>query len=459
MKYPKLSILALSAATVFSACNSKLDIKPADSMEDKDIIKESNVRYLANGMYERAQEMEYYGRDFMVVTDLTGNDMKITASNSNRFLFEFQYLFTPLTASQSLTWQNAYRVVNQANVILYKLPETDATKPYRGEAYFMRALANFDLVRRYTKPYSLVKDKADAANTGIPLVLRALEQTEVPAFKPSRATLNQTYDAIISDLKAAQTVAPQSKPSTDGVFRASQDAASALLTRAYLYKEDWQNVIKEATPLIQKYALWSGADYLANFTSGNATAEDIFTLRFLTLENRGANNFGYIYLPNDGSSTGGYGDIRLTDNFMAQLDPADIRKGAIKTYSGSNYLMKWVGNGLGLTGMTNVKVLRISEVLLNRAEAYAESGALQQAVDDINSLRVKRGLAAFTDMSVDAVKAEIIKERRLELVGEGFGATDLFRKKGKRSIKDNNAILSQTPDINYDNDQIGRAHV
>lgn len=446
MKYPKLSILALTAATAFSACNSKLDIAPSNALDNESAVTEANARILANGLYERAQELEYYGRDFNVVTDVTGNDMKITAANSNRFLYEFQYIFTPLTASQSKTWLNAYRVANQASVIIDKLPETANTKEYKGEAYFMRALAHFDLARRYTRPYSQMKNDATKANTGVPLAIKAVDNPATS--KPSRATLKETYDAIISDLKAAKNLAPDAATKTEKVFRGSKAAASALLTRAYLYVGDtsnatdpnWQAVIDEATPLINAFPLWNDANYLANYTTNNPTSEDIFSLRFLTPENRGADNFGNIYLPNDGTSTSGYGDVRLNQNFMSLLEAADYRNTIVKTFSGNNYMMKWIGNGLGLTGMSNVKVLRVSEVLLNRAEAYMRQGNLQLAANDISNLRQHRGLSAFTASDFNSVRAELIKQRRLELVGEGFGATDLFRFMGKRSIADADAL-------------------
>ncbi|NSL89109.1 RagB/SusD family nutrient uptake outer membrane protein [Chitinophaga sp. Mgbs1] len=452
MRNIRLSILALSAATVFSACNSKLDQSPANSLDDKAAINESNVRILANGMYERAQELEYYGRDFMVVTDVAGNDMKITASNSGRFLNEFQYTFLPLIASQVKTWQNAYRVANQASVIIDKLPTNSNTAPYKGEAYFMRALAHFDLVRRYTQPYLLKPGGGSAydmtaANTGIALITSAVENPGT--YKPSRATLAASYAAIIADLKEAQKIAQ-----TKDFFRGSKDAATALLTRAYLYTGDWKNVIAEAKDLITNYPLWNSDSYLSNFTGDTKTTEDIFSLRFLSNENRGSNNFGYIYLPADGGTAGGYGDIRLTDNFMKLLEDGDKRKSVVREFAGANYLIKWQGNAQGFTGMVNVKVLRISEVLLNRAEAYNEDGQAQLALNDVNALRTSRGLKAFTETTKDALRAEIVKQRRLELVGEGHGMTDVFRKGLIRSIKDKDAILPQTPDIDINNKRI-----
>lgn len=441
MKYTKLSILALASAGLFSAC-SKLDQNPQLSLSDEVAVTEGNARILANGMYERMQTLEYYGRDFLVVSDLGGNDMKITSQNSNRFITEFQMNYTPLVAPQTNTFLNAYRVVNQANVLIVKMPETPATSTIRGEAYFLRALAELDLAKRYTRPYTNVDAKVTTANTGITLVTTT---PDAPATaKPGRSTLEETYTAIINDLKVAQQTAPDATPKTAAVFRASKDAATALLSRVYLYKGQWQLAIDEADKLITKYPLYEAADVAGAFNTDAAGSEEIFSLRFLTPDGGGSNNFGYIYVP---ASKGGYGDIRLTDEFMSLLDTKDARRGYTLNLDGSNYLMKFSGNpATGQVGLVNVKIARISEVLLNRAEAYAELGSLQKAADDINLLRAKRGLDPFTDVA--NVKAEIVKQRRLELVGEGFGMTDLFRKNGTRNIADANALSTRKTEAN-----------
>ncbi|SEW19425.1 RagB/SusD family nutrient uptake outer membrane protein [Chitinophaga arvensicola] len=441
MKYTKLSILALASAGLFSAC-SKLDQDPQLSLSDQVAVTEDNARILANGMYERMQTLEYYGRDFLIVSDLGGIDMKITSQNSNRFTTEFQMNYTPLVAPQTNTFLNAYRVVNQANVLIVKMPETAKTSTIRGEAYFLRALAELDLAKRYTRPYTNVDAKVTSPNTGITLVTTT---PDAPATaKPGRSTLEETYTAIINDLKVAQQTAPDAKPNTAAVFKASKDAATALLTRVYVYKGQWQLAIDEATKLIGKYPLYEPALVAGAFNKDEAGSEEIFSLRFLTPDGAGSNNFGYLYVP---ASKGGYGDVRLTDEFMGLLDPKDVRLGYTLNLDGSNYLMKFSGNpATGQVGLVNVKIARISEVLLNRAEAYAELGNLQKATDDINLLRAKRGLDPFTDVA--KVKAEIVKQRRLELVGEGFGMTDLYRKNGTRNITDANALSTRKTEPN-----------
>lgn len=90
---------------------------------------------------------------------------------------------------------------------------------------------------------------------------------------------------------------------------------------------------------------------------------------------------------------------------------------------------------------TACPLLRIEEVWLNYAEAMAEEGAFTQAIADqtINKLRPRAGLPpmnvavidagfdANRDPGVDPVLWEIRRERRVELMGDGFRFNDLKR--------------------------------
>ncbi|MFY0252770.1 RagB/SusD family nutrient uptake outer membrane protein [Chitinophaga sp. 30R24] len=443
MKYSKLSILALATVGLFSAC-TKLDQNPQSSLNDSDAVTEGNARILANGVYQRMKALEYYGRDFMIVSDLGGNDMKITSQNSNRFITEFQMNYTPLLAPQTNTWLNVFRVITQANVLINKLPQTGNTATIIGEAYFMRALADFDLMRRYTRPYTNVDAKPNDPNSGIPVISTVIDNPAT--YKATRNTLEESYNAVISDLKVAQQTAPDAQSGSSAIFTASKDAATALLTRVYLYKGQWQQVIDEASKLLDgnKYPLYEASAVAGAFNLDAPGSEEIFSVRFVNTDGGGASNFGYMYVP---AASGGYGDIRLTAAFMDLLDDKDVRKGHVSTLDGSNYLVKFSGNkATGQVGLVNVKVLRISEVLLSRAEAYAELNNFQKATDDVNALRAKRGLDPFTDVA--NIKAEIIKQRRLELVGEGFSMSDLFRKNGVRNITDANALSTRVTQPN-----------
>lgn len=90
---------------------------------------------------------------------------------------------------------------------------------------------------------------------------------------------------------------------------------------------------------------------------------------------------------------------------------------------------------------TDCPVLHIEEAMLNHAEASFELGQFTQTVADqtINKLRTRVGVAAMNvgdingtfdpnrDATVDPVLWEIRRERRVELMGEGFRFDDLRR--------------------------------
>jgi hypothetical protein len=105
-----------------------------------------------------------------------------------------------------------------------------------------------------------------------------------------------------------------------------------------------------------------------------------------------------------------------------------------------------ISDATGFVNTTDAPIFRIEEVLLNYAEASFELGQFNQTVADatINRLRKRvnmpnMSVAAITasfdskrDATVDPVLWEIRRERRVELMGDGFRFDDLRRwKKGK----------------------------
>lgn len=95
---------------------------------------------------------------------------------------------------------------------------------------------------------------------------------------------------------------------------------------------------------------------------------------------------------------------------------------------------------------TDAPLFRVGEVMVNYAEAMCELGKLDQAAADrsINKLRARAGVDKMVvnnigddfdtarDPSVPALLWEVRRERRVELMGEGFRLDDLRRwKKGE----------------------------
>ena len=78
-------------------------------------------------------------------------------------------------------------------------------------------------------------------------------------------------------------------------------------------------------------------------------------------------------------------------------------------------------------------VIRMGEIVLNMAEAYAHKGDVANALKYVNVIRTRAGIPTWKDEA--AFKAEgykdildvVLDERRLELCFEGHRAFDLYR--------------------------------
>jgi len=430
----------LASAIFLNGCKDALELKPHNSLPEESVVTEKYARQLINGVYEQMQVVGYYGKDYQVASEVTGDNVKITSANSNRYLNEFRFLWNPTLSSQGATWTALYKTIYATNVVINELPETEETIPYKGEAYFLRALAHFDAVKRFARPYTNVSANPTGANTGVPVVLETVK--DPVNFHPKRNTLEETYQAVINDLKKAQELAPEMSSGSSAVYRGSKDAATALLCRVYLYMGKYQECITEANKIISKYPLWTVSNIATGY-SGNNTTEEIFSLKFKSTEDRGADNFGRMY----NNPSKGYGDIRPTDAFIALLENNDARKVFIEEWGGAKFLTKFTGNTLeGGAGLVDIKILRISEIYLARAEAYTELATpnIASALADVNALRTNRGLASVSSMGLTALKAEIVKQRKLEFIGEGLRSTDIFRKNETRKIVDADALSSET---------------
>ena len=77
---------------------------------------------------------------------------------------------------------------------------------------------------------------------------------------------------------------------------------------------------------------------------------------------------------------------------------------------------------------SNILLMRLADIYLLRAEAYAKQGASQLAIEDLNLVRSKAGVPAYAGSSDESslIKA-IFDERAIELVGEGHAAYDRIR--------------------------------
>jgi hypothetical protein len=122
-----------------------------------------------------------------------------------------------------------------------------------------------------------------------------------------------------------------------------------------------------------------------------------------------------------------------TDNFVAYTQAASTNGHTCTGYYLKKYLQEGYADFIVSGSYQYDAVLRYAEVLLNKAEAYAQLGYVQnqaQALGALNEVRNRVGLPAKT--AADAPDLEsfmtlLRKERSVELAGEGFRYWDLRR--------------------------------
>ena len=341
-------------------------------------------------------------------------------------------------------WDWNFGGVQRANYILEFKDKTDfeGKDQIIAEARFLRAYFTFELVKWFG-PIPLSGDER--------FVLGDAET--IP-----RSPVSEVYEQIESDLQFAIDNLDYTAPQ---VGRATKGAAQALLGKAHLYQDEFQQSADVLTDLINNgpYAL---SDFATLFEQeGENNVESVFEVQYT-----GAEGAGFDCLQcSEGNVAVGFQGIRdysgpifesgfsfnvPVEEVYNLFDEDDIRRdfsildieawaaetGATYTegykhtgYFNRKYLPRQNDNlgDANLTQPNNYRAIRFADVLLMAAEALNRGGINDElARDYLNRVRERAGLDPVS-VSGSALTDAIYQERRLELVGEGHRFFDLVR--------------------------------
>lgn len=399
----RYAFVLAAALLALSACDSVLDTNPQTSVpSDEAIETPQDAEAALRGAYSALQLDDLYGQAYVVFQDLYADDLDHTGTFQTFADADARTLFAD-NVQLSNTWDDFYSGVNRANSLLAALEGLEglsdgARDRLHGEALFVRALLYFDLARYFG---------------GVPIVLEPTTLT-AEIERPARATLEEVYDRVETDLVEADALVPAS----NAAGRATSGAAVALLVRLYLEQGRWSEAAEQATRVIEgPYVLVD--DYALLFENQN-TAEAILELQFSTDD---PNSHAFWFFPRD---LGGRREYAPSEDLFAAFEEGDERLPAtIGIYDGALYGQKYsrVANG-----DDHVFVLRLAEMYLARAEALARLGGPVTAVQaDLNTVRARAGLPDTEAATIPALLDAILHERRVELALEGQRFFDLRR--------------------------------
>lgn len=416
--------IALVGVTLFGSCSTS-DLEPTLAQEKElegNINSDEDLYGLLKGALNRMTSSAYYGRD-IIINNECRTDNTFANGNSGRFSTVASFRYN--SSGNTGVWTQAYRVISSANLIIGADISTltgnqDFAKHIQGQAYAIRALAHFDLMRNYGQQYV-------GGSLGVPYVTEFKGNEE----SPSRNTVDEVKSMIYTDLEAAYNNMDDAYYDPSKEFL-SKTVAKAIESKVATYFGDWDRAKSASEAVINSglYSIINASDYVASFAQ-DGSANSIFELAFSDTDNEGINGLGYIYR---GDS---YGDIEVLDNVLDLYEEGDVRAD-ILGYEFS--LLRNMGKYPELNGYDNVNIIRYEEIILNYAEALFETGG--DALKQLNLLTSMRGATAYTY----ATKDDILKERRKELIFEGFRFDDLNRTgKGVEKIDIKQNILETIP--------------
>jgi hypothetical protein len=406
--------LVASALLLLPSCSSILDREPLNEVDASVVVTDkSSANAAVAGLYNELQSENYYGFNFVIIGDVSADIAEsIGTWDFYREMDTYQVSAAGNTENDNF-YTRAYATINVANNVLKKVTAldniTEADKsPMLGAAYFVRALALFDLTRLYGGVPGVI------GTMGMPILTEPTNSVPEVLF-PSRPTLEASYAAVEDDLLMALDLLPE----TGDRSIASKGAARALLSRLYLYLKNYDNVIDYSTDVIgdAKYNL---NPTFADMFENKLGMESIFELNFNSSDQSGIRGW---YNP-----VGGRGDLTTHASFYqeATANPDDVR-GKLYGYavSNGNYQTKYKKQG----GLDNIMILRLAEMYLNRAEAFAYNDDIENGIDDLNIIRIRAGIGAINPepTTKEALITAINKERKLEFAFEGHRYFDLMR--------------------------------
>ncbi|QNN41693.1 RagB/SusD family nutrient uptake outer membrane protein [Pedobacter roseus] len=445
LKVATLAVTALPLIGLVSSCKKDfLVAAPELTLPDQDAFANpTRILGQVNGLYVSLKSGSLLGGRYEIYNDIRAEEFTNRLSNNVTGYDVYGGTNNSTNTYIASFWSQGYLTINRVNLFLKGI-ETNSTvltpalnANYIGEAKFIRALSYFSLIQIFAKPYV----QNNGSSRGLPLRLQPETSLANNALKSS--TVAAVYAQIIKDLDDAEAGLPDGQGSAlANTTRAHKNTAIALKTRVYLAMGNYAKVIEEGNKLVPQVAPFINAARtphalqanVANvFAAPYTTSESIFSLPMADTNAPGTQNqLGYYYNSNveyflNQTGAGIYADAAwpatdarkssLTGN-VALSSTSTVRR--VTKFSGTSPFIDFV------------PIIRYAEVLLNVAEAEAlvTGGNLVRSRAILQAVRTRSDAAyvfgAFATPT-DLVNA-ILKERRIELLAEGFRYNDLARK-------------------------------
>jgi starch-binding outer membrane protein, SusD/RagB family len=465
MKKIFLSIISVSLMLSFASCD--LDEPTYGKTSSENFYqKQTDIEEALTGAYLQLRTTwNEYALNFYFVGDCSTDDALKGSSDGDRAeVMELQNFMVYTTNGEvGRRWEILYRLINRCNEVIAHAPSAQGDEKiltrYANEAKALRAFGYYSLVTTFG---------------GVPLVTEPLAPTEI--LNVARATTDEVYAQIISDLTDAEALPSKSEYSESEQYHVTRGFAKTMLAKTYMFRGDTENaekVLREIVEVDKDYELLP--DYGMNWRPEyENSSESVFEIPNKVYDKSIATgtNVPHYFTSRDVSGYQGYGfHVPTTDLFNA-FDVDDPRQTYVFTRTGDRYTgdTEAQDNHQSATGfhdykMTvptvdkqgmdvwmisyNIRMIRYADVLLLYAEALNENGKSSEALKYLNQIRKRaretnpvdprKDMQAYVPPTTSATLPDITTtnqaelrniiwhERRVELAMEGWRRDDLMR--------------------------------
>lgn len=453
----RITLVAVFA--FFTSCESFLEEEVKTSYEKEVVFdSEEGLEAAVNGMYSVLASYDYYGSG---IHGLANPHSGRFNSNQTASQDATSLNCTPTNIWLPKMWLQMYSTINNANIIIKEVEASTQNFSNKnttlGQAYFIRGLVYFDLVRYFG---------------AVPLRTVPTDNSNIHMPKSSKQNI---YQQIISDFEMAKNLLPETTTTND---RPKKWAAHVYLSKVYMNMagEDggnptyWQNAKDELMPVLGKYSLLPSFASLFLGQGGNMlvenSAESIFEIQYSHVGGVRSSDMPRLYTPQNSTflpiEIASFGRIRpnkeVLDQHLAQYpnDPriastfiytnyqrfkvvngvptsTVVTQNIYPTQTSGNFsfpfMKKWLDSSYnGTTSNRNYILLRYADVLLMMAEIENELSGPANAYQYVNEVltRARNSVspaasqpANWSGMSQDEFRVRIMKERQYELLSEG----------------------------------------
>ncbi|WP_277015006.1 RagB/SusD family nutrient uptake outer membrane protein [Flavobacterium lindanitolerans] len=302
----------------------------------------------------------------------------------------------------SIDWDLGYQRIVFSNIVLDGLAKIAINQSnqaewnrLKGTALFYRGLNFFELVQTFSKAYDINTSKEDLG-----IVLRLTSDINE---KSVRASVQKSYDQLLSDLLAAEPLLPQFPQLKT---QPSKIAVHGVLSRIFLCMGNYEKAHHYADLALKAYS------DLIDFNTLSTTQPAPFPT--FQLDNREV----LFYCTGASWGSTNFSRLRVDENLYASYVNGDLRKLVFYNNNGNNGIA-FKGTYTGVTGV-NFYGVAVNELYLIRAEASAGLRNASAATEDLNTLLRTRWnknstYPVFETVDADVAMAKILDERRKEI--------------------------------------------